>query len=375
MSPEEQSRPDHIPSLEVVNTAYSEIVAHNKRHTGMGVGFGNIFQAIIEADNPISDDPNDPQPLPAEDIYAAVNEKMKQSTTEGDMHGELQEMLHEDTFMRIGIKMGPFGNHMVNGLGERTTSTALVPLIENTELFKDFLATVSPEEVAVDAEDLLPSAVLGNLRKTVATCFDPEQLREAPELQEAATQVGEDALRTFLELEPEYKRLGLDSESLRAKLADIPEGTGLYERVKGRADNYATMQGYVEYWGRDLLPEFIEADKGQYLKKPEDQGFGPASWHYDGGQRYWGPALEFVAALGQEDRTKEFGEEVRQGLVHSLDTGIKEIDDGVRIDGSKQIWFSKQRNDLVNVKNALTGQEFDAERLAQYIRDPYADPK
>lgn len=226
MSPQEQSLPNHIPSFTEANGAYNEILAHNKRHTGMGAGLGNLFRAMLEDAEPIDiEDPTSGRP--AEDIYVAINERTKQDVTEGDMHAELQEVLHEDTFLRIGLKMAPFGSHMINLEGERTTSTALVPILENTELFKEFLGTINPEEVEIGEDQRLLASVLGNLRSTIMTCFDPIEREKVPEeFQQAVIQHGENAMRSFLTVAPEYERLGLDAESLRKKFAVKPEGAG-----------------------------------------------------------------------------------------------------------------------------------------------------
>lgn len=374
MSPQEQ-HPGHMPSFDEANAAYNEIVEHNRRHTGMGAGLANLFMGAVGA------------------------ESVEQSVTEGDMHGELQGILHEDTFMRIGVAIAPSGSYMGNGEGERTSSAALVPSIANTELFKEFLSGIKPEDVEIGEDQLLLSSVLGNLQHTIATCFDPSVIEKLdPEIREIVTRHGEDALRTFIAIAPEYQRLGLDAESLRENFGVEPEVEGWmvlgknptqeerdkkerldkqrqeHDRYKQAHDivkTQETLEAYVAYWGRDLLPEFIVADRWQYIKKPENQLFGPAEWHTDGYERQWRHALEFLAGLEQDDRTKEFGEEVRQNLIRSLDVAVGAIDDG---ENEKPAYVTSQRDDLANIRNALSGQPFDAERLQDYTKEPDYNP-
>lgn len=387
-SPQEQSNPAHMPTFAEANEAYNGIVEHNRRHTGMGAGMANMIIALAQ-EAPVIDPESPDQALPTdEDMHEAMSQGVEKAVTEGDMHGELQSMLTEDTFLRIGVKVEPFGSQMVNGEGERTTTTGLVPTIANTELFKEFLGTIKPEEIDLKQDQFLLTAVLANLERTVSTYFDPREREEfSDEEQEALTQHGEDALRTFVSIAPEYKRLGLDAESLRQKYAEKPEGTGhyrlpddapqeqkdekaahdAYDRGHGLAKTYQTMEDYVTYWGRDVLPEYIVANQGQYLRPPEEQQFGPAQWHTDNFERNWGYAKEFVDGLDQEDRTKEFGQEVRQSLLHSLDVAVAEIDGAPE---DKPLYFASQRDDLVNVRNALSGQQYDAERFDQYTEPP-----
>jgi hypothetical protein len=402
MSPQEQSQPNHIPTLEVVNSAYADIIEHNAKHTGFGAMFRGMIGGLIENAEPIDDENPGAE---AADVYKSVGEHMQEGVIEGDMSAELQDMFHSDTFMRIGIKLTPSGSYGVNGLGDKVTSEALSPVLENTELYKDFLDTVSPEQVEMKDGQLLP-AVLSDLSHRISLCFDSKQREEIPEeFQEAVEHYGEDALRTFLAIEPEYKRLGLDTSSLRSKYATKPEPTHRDEitehshsdgtkynvrtqhparsdpaeqealvkankeydvahRIAGMSDR---LEGYVEHWGKGVLPEFITAANGQYLIEPEQQGFGPAQWHYDGGQRYWSSALEFVALLGKDNRTEQFAEEVRAGLVRSLDAAVAEIDGNT---DTEPPYFAGQRGDLVNVRNALMGQVFDTKQLEEYTKEP-----
>lgn len=364
MSPE-QAQPAPIPSIGAVNAAYADIVAHNRKYASMGGSMINTLRAFMESSEPIDyTDPDAPEPTEDPEKF---DEHMERAVTEGDMRGELQGILHEDILMRIGVKVAPSGSHMANALGERSTSTPLVARIANTELYKDFLGTLKPEDVENSKDQHFLQALLDGLQAKVSRPVDSAEQ--------------EDAMRTFIAIVPEYERLGLDAKTLRAKFPEKPAGTGYawlsedatqeqkaeqaahdaYNQADQAAHTFEVMEEYVIYWGRNILPEFITAKNGQYLTPPEKQGFGPARWQYDGGQPNWGPALEFVAKLAQDGRTRDFAEEVRKALVSSLDEAIRKIDGG-----EEQDYVVSQRADLVNIKNALAGQAYDTDRLAEY---------
>jgi len=369
---------NHIPGPNEVNAAYADIQAHNKSHTGLGAGMVNIFKTMMDVQKA---DPD----APAEDIYNSVNDSLTSAAVEGDMAAEIEDMVHSDTFTRIGMKLAPHGAVLSVAGGERVTGRGLEPVIDNTELFKDYLDTLNPEDVQDGKMPILSAAVSG-LSATVRTCFSPENRKSIPEgMQGAVTQVGEDALRTFLAIEPEYTRLGLDSESLRSRHSNKPEGQeylwvskgasqeatdskaahDTYRQSHRDADVFEDMENYVTYWGKDLLPEYIAADNRQYLDEPAKQGFGPAGWHQDGGQTKWPDALAFVHQLEREYRTKEFASEVRQRLCRSLDTAIAAIDKG-----EEPEYIVGQRADLANIRTAITGEDFDEEKFVKYTKQP-----
>lgn len=159
----------------------------------------------------------------------------------------------------------------------------------------------------------------------------------------AVTKAGEDALRTFVTIDPEYARLGIDGDAMRACVE--------------------FMTKCVNYWGRNLLPEYLVAQRGQYLTPPAEQGFGPSNWQKDSGQHHWQEALGFLRVLEQDERTKPFAEEVRNGLVTSLNAALAELDDP-----TKNVNWRSQGSDLVNILNAITDQPFDEVKLADYIK-------
>jgi hypothetical protein len=373
------------PSYAEVVGAYADIVRHNDDHTGFGAVFPVIIRAMIEEGDFI--DPNDDseyQNKLEKNLSERIANQLRDSVVEGDMDGELQDILHGDIFTRVGLKMNPSGSFMSTLQGEPVSSVKLMPDIEIVTMFSDFLGTISPEEIEIGDNELILD-VLSVLRDKIARCYSPNSRNKVPEHQRPMLeQIGEDALRTFITIEPELQRLGLDADSLRNKYEVKPTGKGYLflgknataeqKAEKAAHDEYNSAQRtiktqealtrYVTYWGRGLLPEYLDA--GHYLLSPENQGFGPAHWHKDGGQRYWKHALESVARLTGDERTRAFGEEVRDGLVASVDAAL--VDIHTSTEGNiEDAWRLDLGNNLQNIRNMLTGEEYDAQSILDYI--------
>src|SRR5437763_671980 len=110
MYPAERPTPNHIPSFNDVNAAYLDIIKHNEKHTGLGSALGGLFRALVPQEGQEGIDPQ------------SIDGVLEQGVVEGDMDAELQDIFHSDTFLRIGMKIAPFGSHITNGLGERVSS-------------------------------------------------------------------------------------------------------------------------------------------------------------------------------------------------------------------------------------------------------------
>jgi hypothetical protein len=368
----ERENPEHekniTPSKEVIAEAYGDILKHNKDHTGFGVLFGNVIKTALKdegVDIHVSDD-----------IVA-----------EGDMSAALQDVFHNDTFTRIGVNMGQFGSSSADAEGTPTTSKEIVPIVENQSLYMEFLGTLDSSDTENKQVSRLLSDVVTNLNKVVDFAFADESIAAISQDERAPlAEVGEDALRTFVAIDEEYARLGVDSVGLTKRSAAIsdelkaaldeklqykygglsPELREEYtelQETKKQADVYASLSRKVDYWGRNILTEGIIADKKEYLVSPAEQGFGPTNWHKDGGQRHWAAAFGFLMQMQQGERTEEFGVEVKDGLLKSLDTALEEIEQS-----EEDLYYSGQKADLENVRSALNGDAYDVQRFMSYTQ-------
>jgi len=210
----------------------------------------------------------------------------------------------------------------------------------------------------------------------------------SPDERAHLAEAGEDALRTFVSIDAEYARLGVDSIGLSERAshispnltaalaqglqyeyggltAELQQEFNKSEGARQKAAMYTSLSRKVDYWGRDILTEGIIADKKQYLVDPAEQGFGPTNWHKDGGQRYWAAALGFLMQIQEGDRTKEFGSEVKSGLLKSLDTALEEMEQS-----EEDLYYSSQKPDLENVRAAINGDAYDVQRFMTYTEPP-----
>lgn len=323
---------DNTPSLETVTTAYSEVLDHNEQHTGYGAFFGNLLKAMMEAQDA------NPETSSAQDIHTAVNEKVNDATTESDMQGELQGILHEDTFMRIGIKLAPLGSQITSTTGERASSTELLPIVENTQLFIDFLEQQDPEEFQQDASNLaLTTDVVTTLQKTVAACYGKLSEDMPEEQQQAAQQHGEDTLRTFLEIDDTYKRMGLDNPDLyqqyiaEGKTGYIDDQWKRHHTATTYLSTYKTLEEYVTYWGRGVLPERLATGSMESLATDKLP-------YFDGMHDHLAAEVGDIVALTQTEHTHQFGVEAAQAMLAGIEKTSKKMDE------EPDEWFALESN-------------------------------
>jgi hypothetical protein len=374
------------PDIDQITTAYNEVLDHNRSNTG----FGALFKAILREpeDGSPGNQSNTTDPEVEQDtIHSNMSRNLQQGVVEGDMKADLQDIFHGDTFLRIGIKIAPIGSFVRTSEGVAVTSTELLPVIQNTSLFTEFLSGLSAEDVQNEATETILCDIIASLCKKTGFCLSDENQEGLNDDEKARlTEAGEDALRSFVAIEPEYERLGLDGPVMRrrvegvskelAEFLNLKHGGGLvpdklgseyreFKKNSAKMATYEAMEGRVRYWARNLLPEYITAQKWQYLTPPNEQGFGPAQWQMDGGQSRWKKAFDFVKRLERGERTKEFAQEVKRGLITSLDAALEQLQDT-----DKDIYWRSQGNDLENIRRALSGQAYDEKQFAEYTKEP-----
>jgi hypothetical protein len=342
--------PAEFPTITEVSQAYQGVAEYNRRRTGFGAAMGNMMRAMLESSQPDFIDEDDIEKEIEKDPVNLASptlshedkdwqESIDKRTTEGEMEADLQGMLHEDLFTRIGIKLAPLGMQVASVEGAAASNRALEPLIGSTEQYVGFLQTVSPEQVEDNQAPLL-GAVVDTLSKTVLRFGDAEEVARLPDdMKDYAKEFSEDALRTFIAIEPEYERLGLDAKSLRQRYGEKPAGQGwlhlgknatpeqhaekaahdLYDATQRQAGQYEFMEGCVEYWGRNVLPEYLEV--GRDLKPHEEL------YYFDALEHELVKRVDYIASLQFDERTRQFGQEVAAGKIASLEMTYRALDE------------------------------------------------
>lgn len=314
------------PRLEEITGAYQEILDHNRKNTGFGALFGTMANSYIEGADAVSQQTDDP-------LEAAM--------TETDMKGDLQGVFHDDVFSRVGIKITPFG-HVNDVHGPRVTSRELVPIVDNTELFTSFLVGLSQEEVPRDENNLkLTADVINTLHRVVASSMTAT---EDPHKKQLLEGYAEDSLRTFLAIDEEYKRLGIDKPDSYQQALDAgkPEYLGeemnRYYEAEEYLENYRELGNYVTYWGRGLLSEYVKVGSMDSLAQSHGD-------YFDGAQDELVQRVNDVVALIGPERTTDYGLEAAGALIQGLEKTLANMDTA---EGS---WYAYDGNRALLTQN------------------------
>jgi hypothetical protein len=251
------------------------------------------------------------------------------------MTGEVQGILHEDLLMRVGIKLVPLGGH---SNGESASSEELVPIIDNTALFTDYISQLDHEKVGQDETSLaLVTDVISALQRTIAHCYGvkPEDITE--EQMQEARQYGEDALRTFLQLDDAFKEAGLDKPAIYERF--IADGDSdnyddqwkRYNTARKYLAAYKTLEDYVTYWGRGVLLEYIATGSMESLAEGKRYAF-------DGMRDELVQEVDGIIVLTESARTFDFGVEAAHAMLSGIQKTIQEMDE------KPDEWFVSDEN-------------------------------
>jgi hypothetical protein len=337
MSQSESGNPTPPPSFREVSSAYKDIAAHNKKF-----GFAAVFTSFLELGT------KQQEATEIEDTFGP-------KATEAEMSADLQAILNGDLFTRIGIKLSPVSTGIGNTEDTKISIPSLVPEIENPSLYSEFLSTLTTNDLKDKDSSLLLVAVLDNLYSTVMHSYyyaDYPNVYDEEQIQQFRAD-GENALRTFVQIEANYESLCVDN---------ISEDNCFLE-------NFGYLKKAVEYWGKNVLEEYLNGAR-DYLVPPGEQAFWspPTNWHEDGKQWKWKGAFAFMERMATDERTKGLGKEVKQNLIDCIDYAIWEIDTSKQNYPNVVFWpNAAQREDLINVRNYLSGKKYDEKMLDKYI--------
>lgn len=297
------------PSIEMITSAYEEVLEHNRSNTGFGSLFEGILSAAMEAEDANPD-------ASAEETYSAVNKKLEDTTESGDMHGELQSIIHEDAFMRIGISLSAGGLFVKDGEGKRVSSTELKPTLTNTELFVEFVESIGEEGSQNEGILKIIHGVNEDLAERIRLCFGGNAEGLTEEQVTMLPEIGEDALRSFTRLEQAYEKTGLIKPAEYERILSHTEEDGVIDwRTQNDANDYKqqieTLQSYVEYWGRGVLTERIA------IGTPESNA-EPKYYYFDGLQHMLGEEIDEIIKVINNSTSHDFGLEVGSAKAQAL---------------------------------------------------------
>jgi len=361
-------RPDYIPSVRDITFAYREVRNHNKAHTGIRAALANKLDAFNaeEADG------------------TPKNDTLDQKDFARDANAGFIDITTTDLFTRIGIKIARFGTQTeieeIARQHESTSKAQLVPIVDNVELFKEFLSTLTPDDARDKGDNyedvpVLLEDVVNTLKRTLVLGYQPPQDATLyNDDRQLLKDTGDEALRIFTEIDPIYKdSLHVRDEPKDQALLDAEKSRIPPESTRRRIDfisNYRILEKAEKYWGMNVLPEYIEGLP--YITPADVRDPGPATWHKHATfQRaphwervQWREALGFLKRMDSDERTRAFGHDVRDSLIAGLAVAIDETD--------RVYVYKRHKEDFVNIRNFLTGEEYDQAKLDKYINPPDA---
>lgn len=209
----------------------------------------------------------------------------------------------------------------------RASSSKLEPVVANTELFVDFLDSNAQGIQEDEASIELIADVIMTLRETVVGCYGKKPEGLTAEEDQLLQRHGDDALRTFLQLDDAYKKVGLDKPTVyRHRLANGRPGNlgheyDRYAKARDYAYAYAALDEYVLYHGRGVLAEYLQ------IGSPKMLATNAVDYLLDGGQKRLIARTEAIVALSHGARTRQFASESAQALLSGIAKASQDMHD------------------------------------------------
>lgn len=319
MTDHEQLPSSEIPTASEISAAYSETLDHNKKHSGLGAAFATVLKATLKNAKELDSETS-------EDIIAldeAIDEEKEATTVEGEMNASILDLMNENLFAKIGVKIYPSGGNTGN-LTMSELKPHLIPLAGG--LYADFLKTLArPEDASINR---------------LLTDIDGSLAREL-----------HGAVNNFYEFQDEAHK----EEFIQSRMQTFEPAIDEYERL-----GIDTKTGeYVKRWGQGVLAEYIEADKIGMLTD------FPKVWHLDGTKYNWMDVIPYLARLEQDERTQPLAEELKEHLAKLVDESISELDTD-----ESQKYAIGARPSLVEINKLLRGQDYDAALIMDWWEKP-----
>ena len=354
--PNQETPHDYLPTVESVKDAYGEILTHNQRYAG----FGTIFARVIEAVAEQADLLESPE---AGSVVDSIRSRTGQSKTEGDIHGELQLIVHEDMFDRIGLKVlpRPEGKCLIPIGGQEAisdgfkqplaSSKELVPVIYSSELLVDFLRSLDAERLGGDEELLrLITDTLANLKETVAVAYSQPAAEACDKKGRLLVEYADDSLRCFVILDQALQALGLRRPAIYDQhLLDEDKIHTWQDRQQAEKyfDSYKQLEDYVLYWGRGLLREYLIVGPAANMRDPQ-RTLG----YFDGMTRKMTEQVNRVVNLVNNEHTFDYGSELSEAMLAGMREALNIMDE------NPGHWAASAKNRQVLLENITWLQAF-----------------
>lgn len=320
--------PEPIPPLAEVAAAYHDVSVYNYRHTGMARAMAGFFSSEVR----IADEGNGDEGVERSDgsaaspaVGEAIERRLSRAESrqmEGDATSEINELIHGATFAAVGVEMVHVSTDgSFTAFGPRDLADEVKPLVVDLDRYVEFLGTLDKDELQSNVRNLaMPTDIIHTLEGIVRRGYG--ELEPESEADDDYRETATWALRTFAKMEPEYERLGIDKPELYQQLLEISDPDLTEWEKQGQAERYLAaydrLKNYVRYWGRDVLPEYMELY--------DELSVGPQTGYFEFDMTdQLAARVDRILELQKEDRTRKFGTEAARAKFQSLTQTLQNL--------------------------------------------------
>ena len=326
-----ESSPEKIPSLQDITDSYQEIINFNNKHTGMSIGIMNILRATLEIEESV------------ETSTSVFEEALEKANSEDSMHKELTQIVHEDILRSIGVSL-QHGSQLKSSTGTSISAPKLIPTIADIEMFQGFLSKQSKTEIQSDDKNLdLIIDLVKDIKKRVIEGATPFPESTDLYMVQACRYSGELALKHYDYIYDDLKRLGLDEPDYFIELlqkgapAYLGEEYSEYIKAKQHIETSHELEEYLEYWGRDLLIQYVRTGSPEQLQKDKIM-------YLDGEHMNirLNKQTDYIIDLcnSQNDNEKDYGVTSAKNILHGINSTI------ALMENNQDEWYVNEENEI-----------------------------
>ena len=326
-----ESLPNKTPSLQAITDSYQEVINFNNKHTGMSIGIMNILRATLEYEESV------------ETSTSVFEEALEKANSEDSMHKELTQIVNEDILRSIGVSL-QHGSQLKSSTGASISAPKLIPTIADIDMFQGFLSKQSKTEIQSDDKnfDLIIDLVKDIKKRVVegATPF-PESIDQY--MVQACRYSGELALKHYDYIHDDLKTLGLDKPDYFIELlqkeapAYLGEEYSMYTKAKQHIETSHELEEYLEYWGRDLLIQYVRTGSPEQLQKDKIM-------YLDGEHMNirLNKQTDYIIDLcnSQNDNEKDYGVTSAKNILQGINTTI------TLMENNQDEWYVSEENEI-----------------------------
>ena len=331
MTSSSESSPEKIPSIQDITDSYQEVINFNNKHTGMSICIMNILKATFEYEESV------------ETSTSVFEEALEKANSEDSMHKELTQIVHEDILRSIGVSL-QHGSQLKSSTGASISAPKLIPTIADIDMFQGFLSKQSKTEIQTDDKNLdLIIDLVKDIKKRVIEGATPFPESTDLYMVQACRYSGELALKHYDYVYDDLKRLGLDEPDYFIELlqgeapAYLGEEYSEYIKAKQHIETSHDLEEYLEYWGRDLLIQYIRTGTPEQLQKDKIM-------YLDGEHMNvrLNKQTDYIIDLcnSQNDNEKDYGVASAKNLLQGINSTITLMKD------NQDEWYVNEENEI-----------------------------